>query len=113
VSSFPAEEQDQVRAQLAYILKGIVSQTLLPLASQKGRVAAFEVMVSTPAVSNNLRKVDGHTQLKQTLETGQRDGMQTMEMSLAEVVKRGLVRETEAEFRAPDPEDFRRRVAFD
>ena len=111
VSSFGAEEQDQVRASLAYVLKGVVSQTLVPHANGNGRVACYEVMVSTPAVSNNLRKLDGHAQLKQTLETGVKDGMQTMDMSLADAVNRRLIRAEDAEFRARDVEDFRRRIS--
>jgi twitching motility protein PilT len=110
VSSFPAEEQDQVRAQLSYILKAVVAQTLLPLAASKGRVAAFEVMVSTPAVQNNLRKVDGHAFLRQTIETSSKDGMCTMEMSLVDLVRKNVVRMEDAESRAPDPESFRRRM---
>jgi twitching motility protein PilT len=110
VSSFPAEEHDQVRAQLSYILKAVVAQTLLPLATTKGRVAAFEVMLSTPAIQNNLRKVEGHAFLRQTIETSSRDGMQTMEMALVDLVRRGVVRLDDAEQRAPDPETFRRRM---
>jgi len=110
VSSFAAEEQDQVRAQLSYILKAVVAQMLIPLASTKGRVAGFEVMLSTPAIQNNLRKVDGHAYLRQTIETSARDGMQTMEMALVDLVRRGVVRMEDAEHRAPDLESFRRRV---
>ena len=110
VASFPAEEQDHTRAQLAYILKGIVAQTLLPLQSARGRAAAFEILVSTPAIQNNLRKLDGHNQLRQSMETGRKDGMQTMEMSLVDLVRRGLVREEDAEFAAPDRESFMRRL---
>lgn len=110
VSGFPAEEQDQVRSQLAYILKGVVSQTLLPLQNGRGRAAAYEVMVSTPAIANNLRKIDGHNQLHQAIETGQNVGMQTMEMALADLVKRSVVREIDAEFKAHDVESFRHRL---
>jgi twitching motility protein PilT len=110
VSMFGPEEQTQVRSQLAYILKGIVSQTLLPHASGRGRVAAFEVLVGTPGVQNNLRKVDGHHQLRQSLETGRSDGMMTMEMSLADLVRSGRVTFEEAEFKAKDVDDFRRRI---
>jgi twitching motility protein PilT len=91
VSSFPAEEQDQVRAQLAAIIKGIVSQTLLPHRSGSGRVAAYEILVSTPAIANNLRKTDGHLSLRQSLETGKNDGMQTMDMCLRDLVGRGQI----------------------
>jgi twitching motility protein PilT len=110
VSSFPAEEQDQVRAQLSYILKAVVAQTLLPLATAKGRVAAFEVMLSNSAIANNLRKMDGHSQLRQVMEVSVKDGMQTMEMALADLVRRNVVRVEDAEFRAPDLDSFRRRV---
>ena len=112
VSSFLPEEQAHARSQLAYILKGIVSQALLARATGKGRAAAFEVMVSTPAIQNNLSKLDGHHQLHQTMETSLRDGMVTMEMSLVDLVKRGVVREEEARFYAPDKDAFDRRLAI-
>lgn len=111
VSAFPPEEQDQVRAQLSYVLRGIVSQTLVPLASGKGRVAAFEIMLNNPAVRSNIRKSDGHMNLRQVIETNSQFGMCTMDMSLADLVVRGLVRETVAEDRARDLDDFRRRIA--
>lgn len=106
VSSFPAEEQDQVRAQLAAIIKGIVSQTLLPHRSGTGRVAAYEILVSTPAVANNLRKTDGHLSLRQSIESGAKDGMQTMDMALASLVERGLVHKNDAAAKAVDLDNF-------
>jgi twitching motility protein PilT len=108
VSSFPAEEQSHARAQLASILKGIIAQTLLPRSTQKGRVAAFEVLLANTAARNNLSKIDGHNSLHQIIETSSRDGMLTMESSLASLVRQGLVREDEARFRAPDREAFDR-----
>ena len=113
VTSFPGDEQDQIRAQLSSVLKGVVSQALVPLVSSKGRVAAIEVMLSTPAISNNLRKTDGHTLLTQTMETSSRDGMRTMEMALIDLVKRGLIAVEEAERRAPDRESFKMRMERD
>jgi len=106
VSSFPAEEQDQVRAQLAAIIKGIVSQTLLPHRSGTGRVAAYEILVSTPAIANNLRKTDGHLSLRQSLESGSKDGMQTMDMALSSLVQRGIVHEEDAASKAVDLDNF-------
>lgn len=108
VSSFPAEEQDQVRAQLANIIKGIVSQTLLPHRSGTGRVAAYEILVSTPAISNNLRKLDGHLSLRQAIEMGKSDGMQTMDIALANLVSRGLVTEESAREKSVDLENFKK-----
>lgn len=110
IGQFSSDEQDQVRAQLGYILRGTVSQTLLPLASGRGRVAAYEVMVTTPAIANNIRKLDGTKALRQAISLGSAQGMQTMDMALADLVKRNLVREVDAEVKTHDIEDFRRRV---
>lgn len=112
VGFFPADEQESVRVKLSQLLKGTVSQTLLPRASGKGRTAAFEIMTSSPAVSTNLRKIDGATQLKQTMQTSSREGMCTMEMSLARLVQDGVVTRNEAQFRAPSLEEFERQLAF-
>jgi twitching motility protein PilT len=109
VGTYPEGEQDQIRSQLAYVLKGVVSQSLLP-AIAGGRVAAYEVLVVTPAVSNNLRKVDGLLSLRQVMTTSAKDGMQTMEMHLAQLVRRGAVREVDAEFKARDLEEFHRQL---
>jgi twitching motility protein PilT len=109
VGTYPEGEQDQIRSQLAYVLKGVVSQSLLP-AIAGGRVAAYEVLVVTPAVANNLRKVDGLMSLRQVMATSSKDGMQTMEMHLAQLVRRGAVREIDAEFKARDLEEFHRQL---
>ena len=112
VNSFPTEEQDAIRVQMAQMLKGVVSQTLLPRAATKGRVAAYEILVSTPAIATNLRKVGGENALKQTMQTATAQGMQTMEQSLAALVHSGIVSEKEAEFRAQDTEEFQRQLQF-
>lgn len=111
VSMYPTEEQEQIRATLSYTLKGIVSQSLIKQASGTGRVAAFEIMVSTPAIANNLRRVDGAVQLKSSLETGSKDGMQTMDMALADLVKRRVITEEAALEKAVNPDDFKKRLA--
>jgi twitching motility protein PilT len=90
VSVFPPEEQDQVRSMLGYILKAVVSQSLLPNHGG-GRSAAFEVMLVNSAIANNLRRIDGQAQLRQIIETSSREGMQTMDMALAELVRRRQV----------------------
>jgi len=110
VSAFPTDEQDQVRSLLAYILKGIVSQTLLPTMNGKGRAAAFEIMVSNPAIANNLRKIDGQATLRQTIEISGKDGMQTMDSALADLVRRRIVSEEAALEKVTDPEAFQKRV---
>ena len=94
VDVFPAEQQTQIRVQLANTLSGICYQRLLPRLDG-GLVAAFEVMAATPAVRNLVR--EGKTnQLRNVLLTGQSDGMQTLEMSLSALVRDGVVSYDEA-----------------
>lgn len=107
VSSFPPDEQDQARNQLAYLLAGAVSQTLVRKKTG-GRVAAMEVLVTTQAVRAGLRKPDGLTQLRSTIETGSRDGMRTLEQALAALVQRGVISYDEGLFKARRKADFAR-----
>lgn len=107
VSAYPLNEQDQVRAQLSHVLKGVVSQTLIPTTTG-GRVAGFEILVSNAAVTNNLRKVDGLSQLRQVISAGAESGMQTLESCLAELVRQGTISLEDAEYKARDLGDLRR-----
>jgi len=94
VDVFPAEQQPQIRVQLANTISGICYQRLLPRADG-GLVAAYEVMAATSAVRNLVR--EGKTnQLRNVLVTGQADGMQTLEMSLERLVAEGVVDYEEA-----------------
>lgn len=108
VSMYPGEEQDHAREKIAYVLRGVVSQTLVPRYNSPGRIAAQEIMLGTPAVANSLRAANGISRLRDTIQTSRKDGMQTMEMALAQLVKQGKVAEPEALFRARVPEEFRR-----
>lgn len=105
ISSFPAEEQDQIRTQLAYILAGVVSQTLCRRATG-GRVAAHEIMVANTAIQANLASPGGMANLRNTIETSSRDGMQTLEQSLAKLVRGGVITREEALFRARRKKDL-------
>jgi twitching motility protein PilT len=94
VDVFPSDQQPQIRVQLANTLSGICYQRLLPKQSG-GMTAAYEVMVANSAVRNLVR--EGKTnQLRNVLVTGQNDGMQTLEMSLSQLVKDGIVSYEEA-----------------
>ena len=94
VDVFPAEQQAQIRVQLAGSLQAIISQRLLPMIGG-GRVAAFEILIATYAVKNIVR--DGRTgQLRNQIATSARDGMRTLETSLTELVAEGLVSYEEA-----------------
>jgi twitching motility protein PilT len=84
VDVFPADQQDQVRTQLAASLTGIVYQRLLPRVGG-GLVAAHEVLVANPAIRNLIKEGKSH-QLRNALVTGQREGMVTFEQSLSELL---------------------------
>jgi twitching motility protein PilT len=101
ISAFPKSQQDNVRAQLASILRGVISQVLLPHASGRGRVAAFEIMVGTPAVGNLIRELNTH-QIPSVLQTQSKEGMCTLDQSLADRFAEGLIHRTVAQERAQD-----------
>jgi twitching motility protein PilT len=105
IGAFPGDEQDQVRSTLSHVLRGIVSQTLVETVAG-GRLAAFEVLVGTPAVLANLRDPKGLTQVRQVMATSRKDGMQLLEYDLARLVKRNLVARDVAAFKARNVEDF-------
>lgn len=103
IDVFPAHQQDQIRTQLSESIRGVVAQTLLREAGGKGRAAAVEVLVSTPAVRNLIR--EGKTfQLPSVIQTGVKEGMQTLEASLVGLVASGRVTAAEAFSKAPDKE---------
>jgi twitching motility protein PilT len=95
IDAFPAHQQAQIRTQLSLVLEGIVCQALLPKTGGKGRVAALEILVATPAIRNLIRDDKIH-QIYGTMQAGQEKlGMQTMNQSLARLVERRMItRET-------------------
>ena len=101
ISAFPHNYQDNIRSQLASVLRGVVSQVLLPHASGRGRVAAFEIMTSTPAVANLIRENNTH-QIPSLLQTQRKEGMSTLDQSLAERYTEGLITRDVALERAQD-----------
>jgi twitching motility protein PilT len=103
IDVFPAEQQDQVRIQLAGTLQGIVTQNLVPTSDGHGRVAALEILLPDDAVRNLIRqgKVE---QVYSVMQTGTSRGMQTMEQSLADLMLRGLITRQAALARASKPE---------
>jgi twitching motility protein PilT len=105
IDSFPPHQQTQVRAQLALSLQGIISQKLLPLKEQRGRVAAREVLVVNRAVRNLLR--EGKVpQIFSAIQTGMDEGMMTMNYSLADLYSRGIISYETALNSATDRRDF-------
>ncbi len=105
IDSFPAEEQEQVRTVLAEVLKGVVAQVLLKKKGG-GRVAAFEVLRGSSALSNNIR--EGKTAMIGTLiQTGRTSGMIGMDQSLADLVVAGIVEPDEAYEKSLDKDQFK------
>ncbi|MDP4144656.1 MAG: type IV pilus twitching motility protein PilT [Bacillota bacterium] len=88
IDVFPPFQQQQIKIQLAAVMQGIISQQLLPKEDGSGRVAALEIMVATPAIQNLIREGKTH-QLQSLIQTGNKYGMKTMDMSLAELYKKG------------------------
>ena len=104
IDAFPPNQQAQVRAQLAETLEAVITQTLLKKKAG-GRVAALELMVGTTAVRNLIREAKLH-QIPGVMQVSQKDGMQTMDMALVDLVTRGLVTKAEAQSRSMTPNLF-------
>lgn len=90
IDVFPAEQQNQVRAQLASNLIGVISQVLLPRTNGRGRCVACEVMKTNPAIRNNIRSAKIET-LHQTIQTSTSEGMQTMDQALLKLCREGQI----------------------
>src|SRR5947208_1275989 len=105
IDVFPAEQQEQVRTQLASTLQGVVTQALLPTADGAGRIAALEILFPDDAVRNLIRqgKVE---QVYSVMQTGTAKGMQTMEQSLADLTLRGVISIETALARSSRPEQL-------
>jgi twitching motility protein PilT len=95
IDVFPAQQQQQVRVQLASVLQGIVSQQLVRRADGSGRIGAFEVMLCNQAVRNLIREGKSH-QLMSSIQTGRKLGMMSMDTSLVELYKKGFITVDEA-----------------
>ncbi len=102
VDVFPEHQQQQVRYQLADVLRAVVSQVLLPSRGPSLRVPAYQKLVVTPAVSTKIRENRGH-QMETELQKGAANGMVTLERSLARLVQQGALSFEVAEAVAPDP----------
>ncbi len=98
IDSFPHEQQEQIRAQLSVSLVAVVSQVLMPRAGGKGRIAAFEVLVSTPAVENHIRKNETF-KIPSVIQTSRKLGMVRLDDHIIEILRRGdITKETALEF---------------
>jgi len=90
IDAYPTNQQEQVRAQLSVSIIAVISQVLLPRKDRKGRVAAFEVMLMTPAIGNLIRKNETN-KIQSTIQTSRRMGMITLDDFLLDLYKRELI----------------------
>lgn len=109
VDVFPPNQQAQIRTQLGVTIQAVVSQTLIPTKDGLGRIAAFEVMVATPAIRTLIR--DGKThQLYLDIQTGAQFGMQTLDGNLLQLIKDGKIDYEHAVGKSSNVNEFARRA---
>jgi len=95
VDAFPEQQQEQVRIQLASNLVAVICQTLIPTVDGRGRVAAFEIMIQTPAIANLIRSQKTY-QIESEIQTGSKYGMILLDDSLAQLYFQGKISREEA-----------------
>ena len=105
VDVYPAHSQGQIRSQLSNVLVGIVSQTLVPTADKRGRVAAMELLKATDAISALIREAKIF-QIPNSIATGKAEGMFTLDQHLAQLVRSGKITEEVARTRCHDRREF-------
>ncbi len=110
IDVFEPDAQQQIRLQLSVVLQAVISQTLLMRKDGAGRCAAFEVMICTSAIRTLIR--EGKTyQIYTDIQTGQQFGMQTLDSSLLDLVKKGLVEYEDALGKTSNPNEFQQRAS--
>ena len=109
IDIFPTNQQQQVRVQLAMVLEGVISQSLLPTANGQGRVAAFEVMLASPAIRSLIREAKTH-QIQSTIQTSRQLGMITMDDALYDLFSSGTITREMAMTYAQDQQYLRKKI---
>ena len=110
IDVFPPYQQPQIRAQLSFVLEGIMSQQLIPKATGAGRVLALEIMVPNAAIRNLIREDKVH-QLYSAMQVGQAEhGMQTLNQALVALLQRRLITIEEAFIRSPDVRELQQQL---
>jgi twitching motility protein PilT len=106
IDVFPADQQEQIRAMLAESLKGVISQVLLRKKGGKGRIAAQEIMVGSPAISNLIRE-NKVFQIPSMIQTGKKDGMQLLDQHILEYLMAGVIEPAEAYMKSNNKQAFK------
>ena len=111
IDVFPAHQQPQVRAQLSFVLEGVMCQTLIPTMDGRGRALSLEVMVPNAAIRNLIREDKIH-QIYSQIQVGQaKSGMQTMNQSLLILYQRRIISFDDAMARSPDPDELKQMMS--
>ena len=109
VDVFPPHQQQQIRVQLSMVLESVISQQLIPTADKKSRVAAFEVMHSTPAIKNLIREAKS-PQINSTIQTSKKLGIQTMDDAIFDLYMKGDIDKENAVSYAQDSQIMEKRI---
>ena len=109
IDAFPMAQQEQIRTQLSVSIVAVISQVLMPRAGADGRVAAFEIMVSTPAIANLIRERKTY-RLTSSIQTGGKFGMQTMDQSLLDLYQEKLITYDDVIAMSSNPEDVEEKL---
>ncbi len=109
VDVFPPHQQQQIRVQLSMVLESVISQQLIPTADKKSRIAAFEVMHSTPAIKNLIREAKS-PQINSTIQTSKKQGMQTMDDAIFDLYMKGDIDKENAVSYAQDGALMEKRI---
>ncbi|MFZ5802678.1 MAG: type IV pilus twitching motility protein PilT [Candidatus Omnitrophota bacterium] len=109
IDAFPAEHQNQIRTQLSLNLAAVLSQELIPRKDKEGRIAAFEIMVATPAVQNLIRKGQTYN-IQNEIQTGAGFGMVSLQNHLIDLMKKGIISKEDTLFYSIDQDDTARRL---
>jgi twitching motility protein PilT len=111
IDIFPPNQQPQIRLQFSQVIVAVLSQTLLPRASGRGRIAAFEIMNGNSAVKNLVR--EGKTfELHSVMQLSSAEGMQTLDQALADLVRRKIVTLEEAKMKSSHPDRLKKLLEF-
>jgi len=105
VDAFPTDQQEQIRTQLASSLLAVISQVLLPRSDKPGRVAAFEIMISTPSIQALIRENKSY-RITSELQTGAKYGMNTLDSHLMELYSKKMISYGEMITKAQDPQSM-------
>ncbi len=106
IDVFPSGQQSQIRAQLSESLRGIIAQNLFKRVDRKGRVAALELLIATSAVRNLIRENKIY-QIPSTIETGRKQGMQSLDDSIMNLLQNGMIDAEQAYNKADNKAKFR------